>query len=108
MERALAWPDSSKTDPARRAAELVDDTVTAIRNRGHTREHALRVAAHVLGIRFRRARALVYGDPVSLFDEELASIQAAYLRHLDAEAEHLTARLNAVRERCRRISEEEV
>lgn len=107
MERTLAWPDSSKVDPARRAAEMVDDAVTSIRNRGHTREHALRVAARELGIRFRRARALLYGDPVTVFDEELASIRAAYLRHLDIEAAHLAARLNAVRERCRSISEEE-
>ena len=55
METTVTWCDSSKADPARRAAELVDDTVTAIRNRGHTREHALRVAARELGIGLRRA-----------------------------------------------------
>ena len=107
METTVTWCDCSKADPARRAAELVDDAVTAIRNRGHTREHALRMAARELGIRFRRARALIYGDPVVVFDEELARIQAGYLRHLDAEYEHLTARLDAVREQCRRFSEEE-
>jgi G:T-mismatch repair DNA endonuclease (very short patch repair protein) len=106
METALAWPQLSKTDAARRAAELVDDTVTDIRNRGHTREHALRLAATVLGLRFRRARALLYGDPVALHDEELARIRAAFLHHLDSEAEHLTARSAAARARLARMAVE--
>lgn len=111
METALAWPQLSKsgaakTDAARSAAELVDDTVTDIRNRGHTREHALHVAASVLGLRYRRARALLYGDPVALHDDELARIRAAFRRHLDIEAEHLTARTAAARERLLRMAEE--
>lgn len=69
MERILAWPNNSKPDPARQAAELVDEAVSAIRNRGHTRQHALHLAARELGLRFRRARALLYGDPVALLDE---------------------------------------
>lgn len=106
METALAWPQLSKpakTDAARHAAELVDDTVTDIRNRGHTREHALRLAASILGLRFRRARALLYGDPVALHDEELARIRTAFLRHLDIEADHLTARSAAARARLARM-----
>jgi hypothetical protein len=113
METALAWPQLSKsgaakTDAARHASELVDDTVTAIRNRGHTREHALRLAAMELGLRFRRARAraLLYGDPVALHDEELTRIRAAFLRHLDTEADHLTARSAAARERLARMADE--
>jgi urease accessory protein UreE len=106
MERILAWPEDSKP-PARLAAEYVDDAVTSIRNRGHTRQHALKLAARELGIRFRRARALVYGDPVAVLDDELAEIRAAYLRHLDAEAAHLSARSAAARERLRRMLEGE-
>ena len=104
MERILTWPKDSKP-AARIAAELVDDTVTAIRNRGHTRRYALRIAARELGIRLRRARSLLYGDPVTLLDAELAEIRAAFLRHLDAEAEHLAARSAAARERLARMRE---
>jgi hypothetical protein len=111
METALAWPKSSKPardpDPARVAAELVDETVNAIRNRGHTRSLAVRLAAAELGLRLRRVRSLIYGDPVVVAEEELVRLRAAHLRHLDAEALHLAARLDAVRERCRRISEGE-
>jgi urease accessory protein UreE len=103
METALTWPNCSKADPARQAAELVDETVTAIRNRGHTRQYALHLAARELGLRFRRARSLLYGDPVNLPDDELARIQAAYLAHLDAEAAHLAERSAAARERLRRL-----
>ena len=104
MEHSLTWPKDSKP-PARLAAEYVDEAVSAIRNRGHTRQHALRLAARELGIRFRRARALLYGDPVTLHDEELARIRAAFLRHLDAEAAHLERRLAAARDRARRMTE---
>jgi hypothetical protein len=103
MEQTLTWPNDSKTDTARQAAVLVDDAVTAIRNRGHTRKHAVHLAALELGIRFRRARSLLYGDPVSLLDSELADIRAAYLAHLDAEVAHLSARSAAARERLRRM-----
>lgn len=103
METTLAWPQLSKTDPARHASELVDDAVTAIRNRGHTREHALRLAAAELGLRFRRARSLLYGDPVAVHDEELARLRAAFLAHLDTEAAHLAARSAAARERLARM-----
>jgi hypothetical protein len=103
MEQILTWPNDSNPDLARQAAVLVDDTVTAIRNRGHTRQHALRLAALELGLRFRRARSLLYGDPVALLDAELADIRAAFLAHLDAEAAHLSARSAAARERLRRM-----
>jgi hypothetical protein len=105
MEFALPRSDFSKPDPARLAAELVDDTVTTIRNRGHTRQHALRVAARVLGLRVRRARSLLYGEPVALLDDELSRIRAAFLAHLDAEAAHLADRSAAARERLRRMRE---
>jgi hypothetical protein len=104
MERILTWPENSKP-PARLAAEYVDEAVSAIRNRGHTRQHALRLAARELGIRFRRARALLYGEPVTLHDEELAAIREAFLRHLDAEAAHLERRMVVARERLRRMTE---
>lgn len=54
METSVAWPHNSAIDRTRRAAELLDDAVTAYRNRGHTREHALRLAAAELGLNFRR------------------------------------------------------
>jgi hypothetical protein len=67
----------------------------------------LRLAAMELGIRLRRARSLLYGDPVTLLDAELIAIRVAFLRHLDAEAAHLAARLAAVRERMARTREDE-
>jgi hypothetical protein len=107
METALAWPKSSKPardpDPARVAAELVDETVNAIRNRGHTRSLAVRIAAAELGLGFRRVRSLLYGDPVVVPDEELARLRAAFLRDLDAEAAQLEARSIRAREQLARM-----
>lgn len=107
MERSLAWPHDSDAEKARKAASLLDETVTAYRNRGHTREHALRVAARMFGLRLRRARAILYGEPVVLLDEELARIRAAFLQHLSAEAEHLAARSQAARKRLERMRDGE-
>jgi hypothetical protein len=111
METALAWPKNSKThrdpDPARIAAELVDETVNAIRNRGHTRSLAVPIAAAELGLGIRRLRSLLYGDPVVVTDDELTRLRAAHLRHLNAEVAHLLTRAHAARERCRRMIEEE-
>jgi hypothetical protein len=107
MERILTWPNDSRPDPDQLAAAMVDDAVTAIRNRGHTRRYAVHVAARELGLRVRRVRSLLYGYPVTLLDEELAEIRGGYLRHLDAEMAHLSARLAAARERLRRMSEDD-
>jgi hypothetical protein len=103
MERTVAWSNNSHNDRTRRAALLVDDTVTHIRNRGYSRGHALRLAAQELGLRLRRARALLYGDPVVVLDDELARIRAAFLRHLEAEAQDLALRSAASRERLHRM-----
>lgn len=103
MEMQVTWSHYSDDNASRHAAELLDDVVTAIRNRGYTRETALRLAAMELGVRIRRAKALLYGDPVALTDDELAAIRAAYMRHLDTEAAHLAARSAAARERLRRM-----
>ena len=109
METALAWPKSSKPardpDPARVAAELVDETVNAIRNRGHTRSLAVRIAAAELGLRLRRVRSLIYGDPVVVADEELVRLRMAYVRHLESEVVQLAARSAAARERLRQMTE---
>ena len=107
METSVAWPHNSSRDRSRDAALLLDDAVTSIRNRGHTREHALRLVAQEFGLRFRRARALLYGDPVVLLDAELKRIRTAFLDHLDAEAEDLAARSAAARERRRRMLEDD-
>jgi hypothetical protein len=112
METALAWPKSSRTDPepdpARTAAQLVDETVNAIRNRGHTRSLALRIAAAELGLGFRRVRSLLYGDPVVVTNEELAHIRAGFLTHLDIEAGQLAARSARARARRARMLAGEV
>ena len=112
METALAWPKSSKPardpDPARVAAELVDETVNAIRNRGHTRSLAVRIAAAELGLGLRRIRSLLYGDPVTVAEEELARIRDRFLTHLDIEAAQLEARSARARERRARMLADEV
>jgi hypothetical protein len=61
----------------------------------------------MFGLRFRRARALLYGESVVLLDTELARMRAAFLAHLDTEAESLSARSAAARERLRRMRDGE-
>jgi hypothetical protein len=91
-------------DGGRRAAELLDDAVSHYRNRGHTRATALGMAAKALGVTLRRAKGLVYGEPVAIDKDELDAIRAAFLDHLDEEAETLSQRLQDIRERRQRMS----
>lgn len=85
------------------AASLVDDAVTSIRNRGFTREHAVKQAAQSLGVPESRAKALLYGKVFAVAAEEYRSIKARFLAHLDAEAEYLSQRAEAARMRRREM-----
>jgi hypothetical protein len=103
METAVTWSHNSDDDKTRQASKLFDEAVLSIRNRGHTTEHALCLAAKEFGIRLRRAKALLYGEPVVVLDDELARIRAAFLKHLETDAEYHAARSAASRERLRRM-----
>lgn len=94
----MAWSNSSK-DSLREAMEYVDNTVTDYRNRGLTREKAREQAALTLAITPRRARSLFYQEAFSMAVEEYRRIKAAYLRHLDDEADSLALRSQAARKR---------
>lgn len=90
-------------DPLRSAAELLDDAVTAFRNRGYTREAGLEQAALALGIPLNRAKALLYGRLYSVAADEYETIRARFLNHLDDEADHLARRAAEARARRRQM-----
>jgi hypothetical protein len=103
MESAMAWSKNSKSDLLREAMSLLDDAVSAFRNRGYARQHAVEQAALALGVSPRRARALLYGEAFAMPSEEFRAIQQRYLDHLDAEAENLNARFEAVKAKRRQM-----
>lgn len=103
MKQTMAWSHFSKSDPLRQAAEWIDQTVTAIRNRGHTREHAMEQASLALGVGRRRVRALLYGEAFSIAPDELDRLRDGFLAHLDDEAEHLAQRAAEARARRRQM-----
>lgn len=94
------------SDIVRDAAALIDDAVTALRNRGHTREHAVRQAALFFGLPESRAKGLLYGKVFALAAEEYRAIKARFLDHLDAEADYLAARSQAARARRKQMEME--
>jgi hypothetical protein len=80
------------------------DAATSMRNRGHTKEHALRLLADLFGLKVRRAVALVRGcDSIRLSDEELRRFKLRYEAHLAEEIEHLSARSAEAHERYSRF-----
>jgi hypothetical protein len=87
------------------AGALLDEAITDIRNRGHTREHATVLAARLFGLPLRRVvrLALCGGRETRVLDAERDRLRAAFLLHLDEEAAHLEARAAAARERYRRM-----
>lgn len=82
-------------------ATMADDIVTAIRNRGHTREQAIADAAGYLGMKASRVRDFIYGRVFATSREERAAARARYLAFLDDEAEQLMRRAEEARVRRR-------
>lgn len=103
MGQSMAWSNFSKLDPLREAASMLEETVTAYRNRGHTRQHAVEQAALALGMTPRRAKALLYGEAFNVALDEYNAIKQRFLEHLDQEAESLAARFEAVRAKRRQM-----
>jgi hypothetical protein len=81
----------------RSASEIVDDSVTLLRNRGYTRQTAARECAAWLGTTARRVQALLFGEPVRVDAEEYAELRANYIRLLDDEAQDLERRAAKMR-----------
>lgn len=84
-------------------ATMADDIVTAIRNRGFTREQAVADAARYLGMRASRVRDFLYGRVFATSSEERAAARARYLAFLDDEAEQLMRRAEEARARRRAV-----
>ena len=103
MGEQMPWTQTLHHDPVREVAELIDDVVTAIRNRGYTRERAMKQAALELGMTHRRVRSLTWGEAWRVTAEEHAAIRARFLDFLDREAEQLAARSEAARARRRQM-----
>lgn len=101
MGQAMACSQNSKL--IREVAALIDDTVSAFRNRGYTREVAIQQAALALGMPPRRAKALIYGEAFSMAADEYAAIKARFVDHLDDEAASLAARFEAVKARRKQL-----
>lgn len=94
----------SRSDtPERDAAAIIDECVTVLRNRGHTRQAAARDAAVWLNTSFRRVQSLLFGEPVRVDDAELTELRAAYARLLDDEARDLERRMALTRARLNEI-----
>jgi hypothetical protein len=93
-------------DLARAAAEIADDVVTAVRNRGFTRRQAVDVAAAELDTSPRRVRALLWGEPIRVFRAEYDRLCDRFAAHLEAEAQRHDKRAAALRERLRSMAAE--
>lgn len=90
-------------NPVRNAAEIVDDAVTVLRNRGYSRQTAAREAAQWLGTSLRRVQSLLFGEPVRVNTDELADLRANYMRLLDDEARDLDRRAAQTRARIQEL-----
>lgn len=96
MSETMTWSKLSITDTLGDVMSLLDQVVTDYRNRGHSRAVATEQAALALGITPRRVKSLLYGEAFKVTREEYRAIKAQYMKHLDAEAESLSARFQAV------------
>ena len=106
MGAVMACSKVSVIDALREVTILLDEAVTSYRNRGHSRAVATDDAAKALGVTPRRAKALLYGESFKVTDEEHRAIKLAYLAHLDDEAAHFSAMLDAAKTKRRMMEME--
>ena len=99
VDRSVDW--------YRRIAELVHDTVTFYRTRGHPQTIAIEQAALALGLNPRRVTRYCYDEHVAASASEYAAVRRARLRQMDFEADDLSRRLKASRARRREMELEE-
>jgi len=103
MGQAMARNNFSNYDRFRTVEEIVADTVTFFRNRGHKRDIAIEQTALSLGITPRKAKSIFYGEIFTLLDGEITSIRAAFARHLEWQAEDYARRSEAVKLKLRQM-----
>lgn len=101
MSPETARSNCSQPNFANKAARLVDDTATHIRNRGFSRKIAIVEAAAILGINPNRAKKMVYGEFVSVALSEYYEIHERFLRHLEEEEAYVAERLEVVKKKLK-------
>lgn len=104
MDAEMACSEFSMKDMLGDVMSLIDDAVSAYRNRGLPRTIATEQASVALGITPRRAKSLLYGESFKVTGKEYRAISEAYVRHLDDEAAYFVARLDAVKTRRRQFT----
>lgn len=102
----MAGNDFSHNDRLRTVEEIVDDTVTFFRNRGHKRDVALEQTALALGLTPRRTRRIFYGEAVALLGVECRQIRQAFVCHLEKRADEYALKSETVRARLRQMQME--
>lgn len=75
----------------------------AVRNRGHTHEHSIKLIADYYGLAARRVRCLVFGQSIKLLDSEMKHIAARFEDHLVDEGNYLRARIELMQDRLARL-----
>lgn len=102
----MHWSQNSVNNLLREAAELIDDAVTMVRNRGYTREKAIDQASVSLGMSKRRVKSFLYGEAICIAIDEYQKLKDRFLDHLDNEADHLAQRSAAVRLRRKQMEQD--
>ncbi len=104
MEMTVSRKTFCDYDADRTVAEIVDDTVTFFRNRGHKRDTPFEQAALALGISQRKAWSIFYGQAFTLLPSEYRRIRDGFVRHLDERADDLARRSDQARMRRRQLT----
>lgn len=103
MEVSVGWSIKSNCAGYRTIQEIVSDAVMFFRNRGHNRTTAIEQAALALGMTQRKTRSIFYGEAFTLLDCEIRRVRAAFLTHLDQQADDLARRSEEARARRRQF-----
>ncbi len=101
MGMTVRCNENSNNDGYRTVEEIVCETVTYFRNRGHRSEVAIEQAALALGLTPRKARSVFYGEAFTFLSCEIRRIRDAFVNHMEQQADEHARKAEAIREKLR-------
>lgn len=96
-------PYAPTPDWLRAIEEMVFETVTFFRTRGHNRDIAMEQTSLALGISRRRVWAIFYQEPFAATREQYGELRQSFARHLATQETELAKRSEAARLRRMQI-----
>lgn len=99
----MSRKDFCDYDRDRTVMEIVYETVTFFRNKGHKGDAPFEQASLTLGISQRKTWSVFYGQAFTFLDCEVNRIRARFVAHLEWQAEDYVRRSDALKAKIKQM-----